>query len=77
LLGVIATVAYYHLRSLRAPQGPVVHVENGFEFSAHGPYKTVAGLEMIGLRSFCTPRLRATLLEKSSLSLMAIGGVPG
>ncbi|MGA2844010.1 MAG: hypothetical protein ABSF68_01180 [Candidatus Acidiferrales bacterium] len=44
LLGVVATVAYYHLRSLRAPQGPVVHVENGFEFTAHGPYKTVAPL---------------------------------
>jgi hypothetical protein len=44
LLGVVATVAYYHLRSLHAPQGPVVHVENGFEFTAHGPFKTVAPL---------------------------------
>jgi hypothetical protein len=44
LLGVIATVAYYHLRSLHTPKGPVVHVENGFEFIAHGPYKTVAPL---------------------------------
>jgi hypothetical protein len=44
LLGVIATVAYYHLRSPHGPKGPVVHVENGFEFTAHGPYKIVAPL---------------------------------
>jgi hypothetical protein len=44
LLGVVATVGYYHLRSLHAPKGPVVHVENGFEFTAHGPYKIVAPL---------------------------------
>jgi hypothetical protein len=44
LLGVVATVAFYHLRTPHAPKGPVVHVENGFEFTAHGPYKTVAPL---------------------------------
>ncbi len=44
LLGVISTVAFYHLRSLQGPKGPVVHVENGFEFTAHGPYKAVAPL---------------------------------
>jgi hypothetical protein len=44
LFGVVATVAYYHLRALHTPKEPVVHVENGFEFTARGPYKTVAPL---------------------------------
>jgi len=45
LLGVGIAVAV-HLHSLRrsGSSGPVVHVENGFEFTAHGPYNTVAPL---------------------------------
>ncbi len=44
LLAAIATLAFLHLRSGREGTGPVVHVENEFEFTAHGPYKTVAPL---------------------------------
>jgi len=44
VLAAIVMLAFYHLRSQRTPNGPVVHVENGFEFTVHGPYKTVAPL---------------------------------
>jgi hypothetical protein len=42
---VIAAVALaIHLRSRRVSSGPVVHVENGFVFTVHAPYKNVAPL---------------------------------
>jgi hypothetical protein len=44
VLGTIATLFFLHFRSRHEPAGPVVHVENGFEFTAHSPYKTVAPL---------------------------------
>ena len=44
LLAVIAILAFLHFRSRRDSAGPVAHVENGFEFVAHGPYKIVAPL---------------------------------
>jgi hypothetical protein len=44
LLATIATLVFLHLRSRREDVGPVVHVENEFEFTADGPYKTVAPL---------------------------------
>ncbi|MGD0542975.1 MAG: hypothetical protein ABSB65_01070 [Candidatus Acidiferrales bacterium] len=43
-LAAIATLAFLHLRSQWQVAGPVVHVENEFEFTVHGPYKTVAPL---------------------------------
>ncbi len=40
-----ATLAAFHLRARQATsEGPITHVENGFEFTAHGPYKSVAPL---------------------------------
>ena len=44
LLLTIAVIAFLHFHTQRDPAGPVVHVENGFEFVAHGPYKIVAPL---------------------------------
>jgi hypothetical protein len=44
LLVTIAILAFLHLRSRPEDAGVVVHVENEFEFTAHGPYKTVAPL---------------------------------
>jgi hypothetical protein len=44
LLAAIAAFGFFHLRSRREDTGPVVHVENEFEFTAHGPYKTIAPL---------------------------------
>jgi hypothetical protein len=42
---VLAAVALViHLRLRRVASGPVVHVENGFEFTVHAPYKNVAPL---------------------------------
>jgi hypothetical protein len=44
LVGAIAgaSVMFVHLRhSHSSSPGAVVHVENAFEFTAHGPYKTV------------------------------------
>jgi hypothetical protein len=40
-----ATLAVFHLRPRRLTfKGPIAHVENGFEFTAHGPYKSVVPL---------------------------------
>lgn len=40
ILALVAVVVYQlHVRN-RAP-GPVIHVENGFEFRVHAPYKSV------------------------------------
>jgi hypothetical protein len=39
-----AGAAFFHLRASHSSGKPVVHVENGFEFTAHGSYKTVAPL---------------------------------
>jgi hypothetical protein len=44
LLTAIVILALLHFHSKRESAGPVVHVENGFEFTAHGPYKIVAPL---------------------------------
>ena len=44
LLVAIVIFGFLHFRSRRESAGPVVHVENGFEFVAHGPYKIVAPL---------------------------------
>jgi hypothetical protein len=44
VLVAVAVVLVLHLRSRRATTGPVVHVENGFEFTVHAPYKNVAPL---------------------------------
>ena len=44
LLTTIAVLAFLHFHAQRDSAGPVVHVENGFEFVAHGPYKIVAPL---------------------------------
>jgi hypothetical protein len=44
LLVSITALAFLHLRSRREVSGPVVHVENEFEFTVHGPYKTVVPL---------------------------------
>ncbi len=44
VLAGIAMLAFHHLRSRRTLNGPLVHVENGFEFTAHGPYSNVAPL---------------------------------
>lgn len=44
LLMAIAIFVFLQLRSRREAVGPVVHVENSFEFTAQGPYKTVAPL---------------------------------
>jgi len=44
LLTTIAVLAFLHFHAQRDSAGPVVHVENGFEFVAHGPYKIVAAL---------------------------------
>jgi hypothetical protein len=44
LLATIAILALLHFRSRPDSAGPVVHVENGFEFTAHGPYQIVAPL---------------------------------
>ena len=41
---VAAIVVFLHLRSRRNPEGPVVHVENGFEFTVRAPYDKVAPL---------------------------------
>jgi hypothetical protein len=46
-VGVAAgvTLAMFHLRPSGVTfAGPIAHVENGFEFTAHGPYKSVAPL---------------------------------
>ena len=44
LLTTIAVLAFLHFHAQRDSAGAVVHVENGFEFTAHGPYKIVAPL---------------------------------
>ncbi|MCU1299580.1 MAG: hypothetical protein JWO91_3858 [Acidobacteriaceae bacterium] len=46
LLGAMsgAGAAFLHFRASHSSGKPVVHVENGFEFTARGPYKTVAPL---------------------------------
>jgi hypothetical protein len=44
ILVATTVVLILHLRSRRAPSGPVTHVENGFEFTVHAPYKNVAPL---------------------------------
>jgi hypothetical protein len=44
LLTAVVILAFLHFHSRRDSAGPVVHVENGFEFVAHGPYKIVAPL---------------------------------
>ena len=44
LLTGIVILTFFHFHSRRESAGPVVHVENGFEFIAHGPYKIVAPL---------------------------------
>ncbi len=44
LLVAVVTLAFLHFRAQREDTGPVAHVENKFEFTAHGPYKTVAPL---------------------------------
>lgn len=44
LLTAAVILAFLHFRSQRDSAGPVVHVENGFEFVAHAPYKIVAPL---------------------------------
>src|SRR6185369_2960692 len=44
-LVILALVAVFlHLRMRRNPQGPVVHVENGFEFTVRASYDKVAPL---------------------------------
>src|SRR3984957_9213394 len=43
-LTAIVILAYLHFHSRREAGGPGVHVENGVEFTAHGPYKIVAPL---------------------------------
>src|SRR5271170_157930 len=44
-VGVLAGLALlYHLRYRAASSGPVVHVRNEFEFTAHAPYQNVAPL---------------------------------
>jgi hypothetical protein len=44
-VGVLAALALlYHLRYRSASSGPVVHVRNEFEFTAHAPYQMVAPL---------------------------------
>jgi hypothetical protein len=49
ILGILAAAAaavlfFLHVRSYRASREAVVQVENRFEFTAHGPYQTVAPL---------------------------------
>ena len=44
LLTTTAVLAFHHFHAQRESSGPVVHVENGFEFTAHGPFKIVAPL---------------------------------
>jgi hypothetical protein len=46
LIVVAAAVAalVWHLHSRHGSEGPLVHVENGFEFSVHAPYESVAPL---------------------------------
>jgi hypothetical protein len=44
LVIVVAAAVFLHLRTRRAAQGPVVHVENGFEFTVRAPYDKVAPL---------------------------------
>jgi len=44
LILAAATVVLIHLRSQRSLAGPVVHVENGFEFTVRAPYDKVAPL---------------------------------
>jgi hypothetical protein len=39
-----AGAVFLHLRASPSSGKPVVHVENGFEFIAHGPYKSVGPL---------------------------------
>jgi hypothetical protein len=40
----VGVFVHLHSRHGSGSTGPVVHVENGFEFTAHGPYKVVAPL---------------------------------
>jgi len=45
LVGALALLAFfYHRHSVAALNGPVVHVRNEFEFTAHAPYQAVAPL---------------------------------
>jgi len=44
LLVIAGTVLVVHLYSRRTSAVPAVHVENGFEFTVHGPYDKVAPL---------------------------------
>jgi hypothetical protein len=40
-----ATLTVFHLRPRRVTfEGPIAHVQNGFEFTVHGPLKSVAPL---------------------------------
>jgi hypothetical protein len=45
-IAAAGAVVFFHLHSRHGSgsAGPVVHVENAFEFTAHGPYKVVAPL---------------------------------
>lgn len=44
-LAILAVgVVFFHLRTRKNSRGPVVHVENGFEFTVRAPYDKVAPL---------------------------------
>lgn len=58
-IAVAATVAilFLHFHARHVSRGPVVHVENGFEFTAQAPYKVVAPLFVL-LEMYINDHLR-------------------
>jgi len=76
LLVIAGTVLVVHLYSRRTSAVPVVHVENGFEFTVHGPMtkslhcsdlmESARGAAINGLRNFYIPQPARMLKEKYS-----------